>query len=337
MRVCELQDLFYRCKFAELLATLDRLQEERGSLDNELVLLKANALYELHRVGESKEALKSVSQTKDGFDENYLYAVARVSYLDGDFDSAGSIFEEIYARTDDERHKFKALLGIANKHYSQGEFAKIVPLLPKLTAFEPLERDDERICLMLFLGNYYRGSGSSYDLAKQYYKKALASAARNTWTYWIIRSLFYIALVCEKENQSSELMWTLEMLQSFIDETEHLYFSRMVNEYFKAHFSINTPMEFDTSNRRILLKSKWVPFHEKPLLFQFLLLLHQDGSFVNKESIAVSLWPQEDYKPRIHDPRIFDIAKRARQIIETDENRPVVLLSGRMGYKLAST
>ena len=125
--------------------------------------------------------------------------------------------------------------------------------------------------------------------------------------------------------------------EQVVDESEQLFFSHVVNEKFKGYFSINTPMEFDTGNKRIMIKSSWVPFHDKPLLFQFLLLLHATGDFVGKESIARDLWPHEDYKPRVHDPRIFDIAKRARNLIESYEHQPVVLLSGRMGYKLAST
>ena len=65
---------------------------------------------------------------------------------------------------------------------------------------------------MFFLGNYYFGSGTSSELAKQYFKKALSSAARNTWTYFIVRSLYFIAAICEKEAQSSELLWTLDLL-----------------------------------------------------------------------------------------------------------------------------
>jgi tetratricopeptide (TPR) repeat protein len=337
--ITELQDLFYRSKFAEILAELERVEDlepEAGALDAERVLIKANALFELHRVADAKKTLRSLSQRSEAFDENYLYALARVSYLDDDATEAMRIFTEIHNTTLNERHKFKSLLGVANAHYSLGEYAKLPPIINKLCSYEPLDRDDERISLMFFLGNFYFASGASADLAKQYYKKALSASARNTWTYFIVRSLYFIATICESEGQTSELMWTLDILQSFVDESEQLFFSHVVNEKFKGYFSINTPMEFDTGNKRIMIKSSWVPFHDKPLLFQFLLLLHATGDFVGKESIARDLWPHEDYKPRVHDPRIFDIAKRARNIIEAYENQPIVLLSGRMGYKLAS-
>lgn len=336
LSIGHLQDLFYRCKFSQILEELNAYEEEQGGLDVEMTLIKANALFEQHQVADAKAALKDVSARKDSFDAAYLYALARLSYLDDQPTQARALFEEIYGQTADVHYRFKSLLGIANTYFTEQDFAKIPALIETLHAFEPLPKEDERISLMIFLGNYYLASGASAGLAKEYFKKALSHSAANTWTYFVTRSLFGLAQVCEKESQTNELMWTLEVLGSFVNESEQRQFSSWVNHCFKSYMTINTPMEFDTANRRIMLNSRWLPFHDKPLLFQFLLLLHEKSSFVEKESIATHLWPEEGYKPRVHDPRIFDIAKRARNMIEAYENQPVVLLSGRMGYKLAS-
>lgn len=332
-----LQDLFYRGKFSELLHELERATNDQCELDAELTLLKANTLFELHQVNEAKETLSRVSKNQDGFDEAYLYALARLCYLDDKARDARPIFEDILQHTSNCHYRFKSLLGIANTHYSEGNYHLLPPLLKELHALEPLPRDDEKISLLIFLGNFHLASGARADLAKEYYKKALSAAGANTWTYFITRSLYGMAAVCERLGQTSELMWTLDVLQAFVDQSEQRYYSYVVNDRFKAHFSINTPVEFDTANRRIMVKHQWLPFHDRPLLFQFLLLLHESGTFVDKEQVARTLWPGEGYKPRIHDPRIFDIAKRARGVIEAYEHQPVVLLSGRMGYKLAST
>lgn len=331
-----LQDLFYRSRFAQLLVELQSIEAKEGFLTSEQVLLQANVKFELHQVEDCKNILKKVRAEADGFDENYLYAAARLAYLDNNHAGALALVEEVYKNTQQRRHRFKALLGIANSYYSLGDLPKIPPLVEELCSFEPLERDDEKISLMIFLGNYYFVSGTTPELARNYFKKALTTAASKTWTYFITRCLYGMATVHEKNKTHSELMWTLDILQSFVDESEQLYFSHVVNSRFKAYFSISTPVEFDTDNKRILIKNKWIPFHDKPMLFQFLLLLHDRASFVPKDNIASDLWPEESYKPRVHDPRIFDIAKRARNLIETYENQPVVLLSGRMGYKLAS-
>lgn len=332
----QLQDLFYRCKFSQILEELDAYEKTVGPLNAERRLIKANVFSEQHRVAEARAVLKDVSKEKDGFDAAYLYGLARLSYMNDNHEEARALVTEIYETSDDPSYKFKGLLGIANTYYSQRDFAPIPALIESLHSFEPLPKDEERISLLIFLGNYYLASGTSPELAKQYFKKALSHSAAKTWTYFITRSLYGMAHVCEKEHQTTELMWTLEILQSFVDESEQKQFAYFVNYYFKAYLTINTPMEFDTSNRRIMLKNRWLPFHDKPLLFQFLLLLHAKANFVEKEAIASHLWPEEGYKPRVHDPRIFDIAKRARNMIESYETQPIVLLSGRMGYKLAS-
>ena len=179
-------------------------------------------------------------------------------------------------------------------------------------------------------------SGASSELAKTYFSKALSLAAAKTWNYFVTRCLYGLALVAEKNEQQSELLWTLNILRSFVDESELLYFSHLVNERFANQFTINTPIEFDSQNMRIMVKDRWLAFHDKPLLYRFLEILHKMQTFVGKDTLATDLWPDEDYKPRVHDPRIFDIAKRARQLIEAYEDQPIVLLSGRLGYKLAS-
>ncbi len=336
LTIGHLQDLFYRCKYSELLRALALHEEEVGELDAEMTLIKASTLFEMHRVGDANEALRSVSQRKDTFDENYLHALARVSYADDQIDEARRVWQEIHDTTDNPRHRFKSLLGLVNTHYPTFDAPELPAMIKALQSFEPLERLDERISLAILLGNYHLSKPESLPLAREFFKKALSLAAGQTWTYFITRSLIGLAQYYERESRQSEMMWTLDMLQAFVDESEQHFQSFLINQQFGSYFSINTPMEFDPSNKRILIKDRWLPFHDRPLLFEFLILLHNSARFVDKQAIAEHLWPSESYKPRLHDPRIFDIAKRARAMIETYENQPVVLLSGRTGYKLAS-
>ena len=329
----KLRELFYSCKFRSVLATLSNLEK----LDYDQAVMKANALFELHRVPEARATLASIAPATD-FNEEHLYASARLAYFDGDRDAARKTFLEIFEHSDSPKHRFRSLLGIANVYYSDGQFEQLPPIIEHLCGFEPLEKIDDRISLMIFLGNWYLASGTSTELAKKHFTQALGAAAAKNWNYFILRSLYGLASVAEKTDAQQELHWTLNILRAFVDEEESIYFSYLVNEKFKNNsFSIDTQIEFDTENKRILVKDRWLPFHDKPLLYRFLELLHERRQFVSKDIIATDLWPHEDYKPRVHDPRIFDIAKRARALIETYENQPVVLLSGRLGYKLAST
>jgi len=347
VKLTALKDLFYRCKFRQLLAMIELL--ERGDegvqlgqgpvpTSAQLGLLKANAHYELHQIPKAIAALKAIRAVNETMDEDYLYALARLNYFDNDHRSALEIFTEIHEKSTSERHQFKSLLGIANIHYSAKDFHKVPALVERLRSFEPLEEDDERISLAIFLGNYSLNTDVNRSIPRGYFKKSLGIAANRTWNYFVNRSLFGLAAVAAKESQHQELEVTLDILRSMVDQSESLYFTYLVNEEFKDHaFSLDTEIEFDNSNKRIMVNNRWITFHERPLVYRFLETLHQRGDFTPKDHLARDLWPEEAYKPKVHDPRIFDIAKRARSLIEPYENQPTILLSGRAGYKLATT
>jgi tetratricopeptide (TPR) repeat protein len=330
-----LKDLFYRSRFNEVLQTLESM-EASAPLAPEFVLLRANTFFELHRVRDSKEILASLQATGNEAHPECIYASARLHYFDNRLAEAKSMFQRLVDSDCTPSLRFKGLLGVANTLYTMREYDGIPEILQELLSFEPLENEDEKLSLLIFLGNYYFAAGDNYDLAKEYFRKAMSGAASRSWTYFVVRSLIGLATVCEKAGQAAELSWTLGILQAFVDNSQQLYMIHLVNKQFKQHFTLNAPLEFDTANSRIFVNNRWVAFHEKPLLFRFLLMLHENEMFVSKQQIATMLWPEERYKPRIHDPRIFDIAKRARSMIEAYDRQPVVLLSGRMGYKLAS-
>ncbi len=332
--LAKLQDLFYRSQFDQTVREIDEIGCNE-QLTAELQLLKANSLFEMHQMDACKAALEEACQASSE-DNNYLYALARISHLDEDPERAKIYIQKILDESETKDQKFKATLGLANILYSERNYMALPPLIEKLCSYEPLSREDQRISLMIFLGNYYMGSGTSADMAKSYFKKAMSLASSKTWTFFISRSLYGLACVAEKESQNAELIWTLEILNSFVDESEQKYFAHIVNSKFKSFFTIDTPIEFDHQNTRIYIRDKWLMFHDKPMLFKFLNLLHLKQAFVEKREIAEDLWPDDGYKARVHDPRIFDIAKRARNLIEAYDNQPALLLSGRMGYKLAS-
>jgi tetratricopeptide (TPR) repeat protein len=332
----EFEDIFYRCHYSKLLALLDEVTNPCP----QLTLLRASTLFELHAVDAAKALLREMPPQEH--DDQYLYAAGRLSYLDQRCDLATKYFERIVERTTNLRLQFKATLGLANCVWDEsiGEDTQnakaLAGYVAELCAFEPLERVDDRIALAIFLGNYYLHSGSSTELARKYFKRALSTAAAAGWTYFMGRAIHGLAHVARVEGNHTELSYHLEMLRSFVEGSEQAAFSFVVNRDFANELTLRTAIEFDQVNKRVLLKDRWVAFHDKPMVYRFLELLRFQSDFVTKENIAVDLWPEEPYRPRIHDPRIFDIAKRARQMIETCEERPVVLLSGRSGYKLAS-
>ncbi|MEZ4742284.1 MAG: hypothetical protein R3B45_07540 [Bdellovibrionota bacterium] len=334
-----LKDLFYHCSFNKLLRVLETIDSCDTIVNRtpDLALLKANSYFELHQIDKAVEVLQTLTRLQDDtFEGAYTYALARLSYFDNDLKGAYELFLDLLESTDEKTLQFKALLGMANVLYSNESWQELEPVVFDLQRFEPLESDDEKISLMLFLGNYHCQCTSKIDEALKYFKNALHLSSKKGWSYFICRSIYGQASYYERAGKTSEMNWTLDMLRSFIDENESKFFSHIVNKKFEKHsFSIKIPMEFDPNNRRILIEDHWLAFHDKPLLYRFLEVLHGNDNFVSKEIIANQLWPSEEYKSRVHDPRIFDIAKRVRGMVEKYQRQPIVLLSGRLGYKLA--
>lgn len=294
---------------------------------------------ELHQVDSAVTLLKALA-TNDGFDcdEDYLYALARVNYFLDDLDNARLLFEKIYSGTSQLKFRFKSLLGIGNIYLHQKNFAETDMISSKLRSFEPLEDDGDKISLLIFFGNLAAAGGEGMQISKAYFFKALKKAVRNGWSYYTLRCLYGLASMYRQGNQKHEEKLLLSIIQTCVDEDEARYFSYLVNRKFGSdEVPIRTQIDFDRANMRILVHNRWLTLHDKPILFQFLLLLHERDEFVSKTEIAKSLWSEEDYRPRVHDPRIADIAKRLRALIETFEEQPLIILSNRMGYRLAST
>ena len=96
-------------------------------------------------------------------------------------------------------------------------------------------------------------------------------------------------------------------------------------------------MDMNEDQKLILIDGKVLDLSHRPVIFEFLKVLASKVGFASKEVISEALWPKETYFPTIHDARIFDIARRTRQILEKNSEQPILLISGRSGYRLNKT
>lgn len=334
--VARWEDAFYRCQFHQIISSMERQEADSGALPVRWDLIRAQALFERNLMDRAKGLLQRIAtrSTEDG--NHYLYALARLAYMDGDFAESAGIFREIRNRAADRRQSFKGLLGMANAANSGGDYARAEAMIDELRSFEPLDRTDDRASLLMYLGDYYLESGSSLELAERYFQKALSVAAPEAWTYFITRAFYGTARVAERSDKTDKLRWILETLRAFVDASEQVFFSHLVNSRFKRWFSIPRELEFDPVNKRILVDRSWISFRDDPMTFAFLYLLHQEAQVVPNAIIASNLWPEEPYWPEVHDERIGRLAAAARHAIEACETKPVLLFSEGPGYKLAS-
>lgn len=337
--VKKVKELFYRCQYQNVIEQVDKIDwefyDDKSYVD--LQVLKSNALYETHEVEASKDLLKAMATFRHIQNRAvYLYANGRLNYFEMQFNEALDQFMEISAITTDPVLKFRGLLGAANVHYSLSNFEEIPSLLAQLDALKSKVGVEDQISHLIMLGNYYRSAGIDKIMARKYYALAMSQAAAVSWNYFLNRCLYGLATIEKEEGNQKELFCTLAILKAMLNGSESTYFNFLVNDKFKDDsFSITTSFELDQEHLRIRVGNTWHHFHEKPLLFNFIKAIFRKKGFVTKAELARTLWPDQKYLPRTHDPRIFDVAKRIRATIEKYENNPMVLISGRMGYKLA--
>ncbi len=337
----QMRDLFYRCQFTRLLDILHVYHTSEYSVQTsteyyESLVMKANALFELHRVPESKDTLRQLAESPDhASNEGYLYAMARLRYMEDDFEGAQKIFVTMLNESESATYQFRALLGIANTLYSLKKFDLIPDIIDRAKSFEPLKSDDDRIGLLMFLANYYRVTGS-VDTARVYFKRVISTAAKKSWVYCIARALYGLAITAQQTQQPRELDYNLELLEAILSESEWKYFQYVVNSRFRNNHPVLTQIDFDPQNSRIFVNGRWVPLTKRKELYAFLTHLHGHQSFQSVESISRALWPAETYAPELHSDKIAQIANEAIKLIEVYETQPKILLKSDTGYRLAS-
>jgi hypothetical protein len=337
--ISEVKELFYQCRFKQVVAVVDmHCQNSSPSLDHYFMMQmrKSMALFEMHRVAESRVVLRDLTQFQQKQSDVYLYATARLAYSDQEYEMAERLFKILADKSETVKDYFQAVLGLANVYYSLKKPQDIDRLVQEMEELEDLVNLDQKLSLYLVRANVAHAFHQDAGLAKKFMQKVIQEAAAQKWNYFIIKALYSQACIYKDLGKFDSLEVSLDLLHCYLDPEECVYLTYLVNEKFKdLDYSLSYSMQMDPDLRRICVQEKWIALHDKPLIYDFLELLYSRGTFVGKHEIASRLWPEEEYKPRTHDPRIFDLARRIRALIEPYENQPVCLLSGRQGYKLA--
>ncbi|MGE0173574.1 MAG: tetratricopeptide repeat protein [Oligoflexales bacterium] len=334
-------DLWMRCRFQEVVTRTSEecLRELDADQIFKLKVLRSQALYELHRVDQSKKILNDLVTIEPQYSNTFLYAYARLCYIDGDFAKAKRLFSQLRERSESTEDFFNACLGLAYTFIEESDLCAADTLAEEMLQLVEFVSSDKRMSLGLLRAHLAFYLKNDLNLARLYLGQVTRASAHEGWTFWIIKCLFTLAQMEKTLGKLHNVKCIVDLLGFYLDPNETIFQIFLINIEFKdQNVDIPSSIEFDQTSRRICInQNKWIDLQDKPIIFNFLFVLHSKTGFVSKQTIARSLWPEALYKPRVHDPRIFDIVKRTRQIIESYENHPVILLSGRTGYKLAIT
>lgn len=331
----ECKQLFYQCNFLGLIEFVDQVQ------DNDhrclLALLKSKALYELNRINESREVL--VEQTADLVNDlSFKYVQASLLYFDGEFEQSIKIFKDILESSDSAEVQFKALLGIGNNFHSLKMKDEALIYLRELSKLKDSVAKDLLFSFHLFEGNVYMQCRMNPMYAKECFEFVYKESFVLGWQYFSQKALYSLSKWYKQEASIQETKVLLNILDLQLMKTDSRFLSFLVNNEFQ-HINFKSNFEFKLcvekyqvsigeSDKQIVCLKRW------PLLFKFLKVISEARGFVSKNTIASILWPEQSYKPKTHDPRIYDIVARLKKQLETFDQRPLLIESSPSGYKL---
>jgi hypothetical protein len=336
-----MQELFYRGQFSQLLAAASHIGLTDVSLASvvELALLRANAMFELGDVAGSKQVLEGIlAETAVRFPKQFTYVSARLRYMSGEYEQAVNLFsllKNLCEADADLVTAFKAELGLANIAYTLRNISSLKQSLDLLAKGAAEMPEAEQISYELLLGHLAGLESDDEATVDSKFLKVVGIASRRGWTYFQKRAMYFLVIHARRTGRNAVAEARIEILKAMIDAEQDRYFGHLVQERFKAGSDMNQPMRVDPQAMVVSFgaQSTW-NLHDCPQMYRFVEMLHGSQRFVSKAEIAKALWPAEAYRKYVHDPRIFDLAKRLRKRIDSENVAGVSFLSGRAGYQL---
>ncbi len=328
--------LFYQSRFNDVIKSIT--EEIDFSLFSpeaqiEIKTIEASSLFELNEKEKSKEVLKNIILEFPHYDKNftYLYSLSRLAYMDKNYELAKESFETILFLAQEKKWIFRGHLGMSNLFYTLNDRQKMKPHLEALMSFNQKEMDpSDWISYQHLLANFYKVHDINLQKSEEIFKRSLQYASEHHLKYWVQKSIYGWATVLNARGNDLQTNHILEVLELLSDKNENIFFLEMIRE----KLSTPTSIEINHSQLKIKINNKWHDFHQRPHLFYFLSSLQPTNEFVSKKELAKKIWPNENYLPRTHDPRLLDIAKRVRIFLEQYAKDSFQIISGRMGYQL---
>lgn len=333
-------ELLYRCRFSELLHSVSQLSlnDLDTSTKYELALLRASALAELGDMASAKCVMEALmASVAVEMPLHCAYAAARLQYMNGHYSEASASFGLLLDLAETQGHIvfwFRAGLGLANIAYTEKNWVTVESWIHKLNKRRDEVGAAEQMSLDFVAGHLAGFGMQNEQSAESAYLGIWAQSSKLGWTYFQKRSLYFLASIEHRRGSEIEANACLNLLRNMLSADVDVHFARLVEERFSQKFARHEPIRINHKEMAVSLAGTQWNLHECPQMFRFVERLHQADGFVSKAELAKALWPNENYRKYLHDPRIFDLAKRFRKRLEDQGIADLQFLSGRAGYQL---
>lgn len=334
----DVKEAYYQAQFTRVIALAEVPYSADASDRLRIDLVKIQAAQELHETEKVKQwALEVASDWQSSVvDFETIFLKARVFLLQRDFTGSLTCFRDAlkYAETIEQR--FHTEIGLVASYTALEQFDMCGTHLQALRTYKSeTSSKDLQILYCLAQGNFCRHQGR-LDAALANHSEALKLSFEKPWKYFIQRSLYEIGRTSLADQNSERLHYAMSMLRSNIDPRQSRYLLYLINRDFSdQHYEIGSTVSLCKRTVTAKIGDIRHDFSRSILLFDFLEILAGKDDFISKDKIAELLWSNENYKPHVHDLRIYNLVSRLRDIFERNQSQPILFLSGPKGYKLA--
>ena len=322
-----IRESYYRGDYDRVCAYANNLT------DPELLLVVAGAFFERHDLNGVEAA---VTKANDYLSPSKActYLKGRLAYYMRDFDSACYHFQQC-RKADEISLQQKAILGEVSALEGKGEIEGSQKLLQES---KPVFRGcapDTQISWHHHLAAAACRQGNTKQ-AEKLYLTSYKTATEQGWGMFLKRTLLQLAKLFSQPDPSRAATY-LALLEAIVDGAQDRYLIYLIHRDLGAlrpQFH-DTSLSLNTQTMVLKKGSTIISLLSKPLVCHFLAGLADQELFQDKESIAAKLWPEEGYNCSTHDLRIYNLAKRTRELIEDNPKQPTLLVSNSQGYRLA--
>ena len=342
LSISDVKNNFYQCRFSTVIETIEQELPKQNDLWTlqQLIQLKSKAQFELNLRDEAMETLalgKNLFQLKENADT--WYAIGSLDYFKGKFKEALFAFEKMLTFDTTPEKSFLALLSIGNVHYSQKNWEQALAYADELNAYQGNMPEEYQLSLELLNANILLGMGSNLKLAQEKFEAVYAKALTKGWSFFVLRSLYYLAKSYKASQEIDQAKGMLKVLDMNLKALDWRFLSSLVDYEFEViEFKSTQNVVLDREKGCVMIGSLSpyeVCLKRWPQLFKLTELLFDKKDFVSKTKIASHLWPDQKYLPKTHDPRIYDLIARLKKKLEVSSEVSLLVVAGNGGYKLS--
>ena len=312
----KIQELTYQGDMSQALNYYGQIEVENENEPDQLDLsmLHANILHETSGTTDHGQAIvehRRISETA-------YYLQARLLYLKNDHTNAAEIFRELSSCSKSVRIKSAALIGLACTELVDAVRVTIDHRMNEISELMPQCALPEKLAGMLFLSNYHSRVSKNQVCAMQLQNLVISTAIAKGWNYFIMRALYGLIESNSEANNKIAARGHFDLLSIYCKSLHQENLLSLAKNRFRSLLTDEASIEIDVQGLRIKMGRRWVKMHRKPLLLKFLAQVSQNAGGVSCKELASELWPGMRYQRLSIEARLYDLAKRAKNLLQTE-------------------